>query len=195
MVRCRSENGTGSRRVMYGGAVIAVICAMLPPTVAQAQVWADIACSESPLVAGDGLHCRASEPYKPGGGSRATYRFYTAATTTTAGASFLYLMEGLDEQSWIRFSVALPEQLSQSVPLARGGRNWSAVRLNAGSGYALFTAEDGTNCVGFRKPGPDRGAGHAWAILGIRCAQKGETLSDADVVDAIEAARMKERAR
>lgn len=100
-------------------------------------------------------------------------------------------MEGLDEQSWIRFSLSLPEQLSQSIPLARGGRDWSTVRLNAGSGYALFTSEKGEHCVGFRKPGPDRGAGHAWAILGIRCAQKDQTLSDADIALAIDAARTK----
>lgn len=191
MVRLSCEDAFGGKRLRPMAMSFALMGGTIASAWAQDPVWSDIACGESRLVTAEDVHCRVTEPYTPGGGSRAAYRFYIAATTTAEGTSFLYLMEGLDDQSWIRFSVALPEQLSQSIPLARGGRDWSAVRLNAGSGYALFTSETGEHCVGFRKPGPDRGAGHAWAILGIRCARRGQTLSDTDIVSAIEAARTK----
>lgn len=189
MVRFGSEDRSAGKRTRCMAMSLTLMGVMMATASAQGPVWSDIACGESRLMIAEGFHCRVTEPYTPGGGSRAAYRFYTAATTTAEGTTFLYLMEGLDEQSWIRFSLALPEQLSQSIPLARGGRDWSAVRLYAGSGYALFTSDAGERCVGFRKPGPDRGAGHAWAILGIRCAQKDQSLSDADIASAIEAAR------
>jgi len=191
MVRLGSEDRIDGKLTRRLAMSLTLMWAMMTTASAQGPVWSDIACGESRLMIAEGFHCRATEPYTPGGGSHATYRFYTAAMTTAEATTFLYLMEGLDEQSWIRFSLTLPEQLSQSIPLARSGRDWSAVRLNTGSGYALFTSDAGERCVGFRKPGPDRGAGHAWAILGIRCAQKEQALSDTDIVDAIEAARTK----
>lgn len=191
MVRRSSEDGIDNKLTRRMGVSVALMWATMQPALAQSPIWSDIACTESRLMVAEGFRCRVTEPYNPGGGSRATYRFYTATTAAAEGTTFLYLMEGLDEQSWIRLSLALPEQLSQSIPLARNGRDWSAVRLHAGSGYAQFTAEGGESCVGFRKPGPDRGVGHAWAILGIHCAPTGQALSDTEIVGAIEGARAK----
>lgn len=184
----RTTTGLKERLAMVFGA----LCAMMAPAAAQdgSITWSDIACGESRLAVADKFRCRASNPYAPGGGSSATYRFYTA-TSASDGTTYLYLMEGLDRRSWVRLSRPLPEQLSQSIPLAQSGSNWSAIRLHAGSGYALFTAQAGEACVGFRKAGPDRGSGHAWAILGIHCAPKGRTLGDSQVVAVIESARTK----
>ena len=167
----------------------------LQAALAQGLTWSDVACAESRLRVADGFRCRATDPYSPANNSGATYRFHTATVTNDDGTTYLYLMEGLDARSFIRLSRALPEQLSQSIPLAQSGRDWSQVRLHAGSGYALFTAQNGDSCVGFRKAGPDRGGGHAWAILGIRCAAKGQTLGDVEVVGAVEAARPNDSTR
>jgi len=167
----------------------------LQPALAQSPSWTDVACGESRLLVADGFKCRASEPYKPGNGTGAVYRFHTATAMNDGSITYLYLMEGLDGRSFIRLSRAVPEQLSESLPLAQSGRDWSQVRLHAGSGYALFTALGGETCVGFRKAGPDRGGGHAWAILGIHCAAKGQALGDTEIVGAIEAARANESAR
>ena len=165
------------------------------PALAQALTWSDVPCGDSRLLVADGFRCRATAPYSPDNGRGATYRIHTASATNSEGTTYLYLMEGTDARSVIRLSSAVPEQLSQAIPLAQTGRDWSQVRLHAGSGYALFTAENGDNCVGFRKAGPARGGGHAWAILGIRCAAAGQTLSDTEIVSAIEAARPNEPAR
>jgi hypothetical protein len=191
MVTHGRENGDARTRMAGIGLSAALLSATMEPALAQDLTWSDVDCGVSRLVAANGFRCRATDPYSPGGSSRATYRFYTATATTAEGTTYLYLMEGIDERSWIRLSRPLPEQLSQSIPLARAATGWSEVRLHAGSGYALFTAESGESCVGFRKAGPDRGAGHAWAILGIHCAPKGQVLGDTEIVGAIESARTK----
>ncbi len=176
-------------------ATLGLLAMPLQAALAQGLTWSDVACSESRLMVGDGFRCRATDPYSPGNGSGATYRFHTASITNNGGTTYLYLMEGLDARSFIRLSRALPEQLSQSIPLAQSARDWSPVRLHAGTGYALFTAQSGDSCVGFRKAGPDRGGGHAWAILGIHCAPRGQGLEDSAIVGIVEAARPNESTR
>ncbi len=187
----RADGAIHERMGRLAGWSVALLLTTLQPALSQDLAWSDVDCSASRLVAADGFRCRATQTYSPGGGSPGAYRFYTATATTGEGTTYLYLMEGVDERSWVRLSRPLTEQLSQSIPLARAATGWSEVRLHAGSGYALFTGGSGESCVGFRKAGPDRGVGHAWAILGIRCAPKGQALGDTDIAAAIESARAK----
>jgi hypothetical protein len=170
-------------------AIVAVVCGFSSGAVAQnAQVWSDIDCAQSPIVAPAGLRCRATNEIN--GSSDARFSkgsgggiFKSWATYGTKdGVKLYYLIyDTIGPHSSKTVFRQLDEEIKSLSQYAKGGKDFTPPAPMNGADYSRFVGAGGDACVAVRKVGPVQGSGFKWVLFANECVRAGKTISDQEV--------------
>jgi hypothetical protein len=148
------------------------------------HVWSDIDCGQSKLVVPAGLKCRATQEYSGGTGTASAgaggmFRRWSAFGTVNNVRIYYFLHEAIGTGSNVTATETLEERVKQLGQKA--DKNFSPTSPMAGGDYVRYEGPTGQPCVGIRKYGPSTSIGFKWILVGTRCVQKGQTISDQDI--------------
>jgi hypothetical protein len=152
-----------------------------------AYKWSDINCAESRLAAPAGAKCAATNIVSGGDTARGQFRRWSYSTPT----AFVFVWESLTSEYMYTRATGV-EYIKGISTVARDGREWSEVQRHDGADYYRFKSAAGSDCVGFRRYGPSRSAGHAWIMAGVTCATpRGTPLAQTRITEFIESAKVR----
>jgi hypothetical protein len=160
----------------------------------EARHWSEIDCATTKIVAPAGLKCRAtqlvsgSDSQLAGAGAGGQFRRWTVFGTTGDGTRvFYYASEAAEPQSWTRPTARLEEVVRGfNRDYQKASAFTELAPLNGGD-YQRFVDPSGANCVVIRKLGPSQSAGYKWYLVAGKCAAKGATISEPEIVQFMNA--------
>jgi len=184
-----------TKNAWIAAAIVSALCGFSSGAVAQnAQVWSDIDCAQSPIIAPAGLRCRATNEVN--GSSDARFSkgsgggiFKNWATFGKKDGVELYYMiyDTIGPHSSKTVFRQLDEEIRSLSPYAKGGKDFTPPAPMNGADYSRFTGATGDACVVARKTGPVQGAGFKWVLFANKCVPPGKTISDAELGQFISA--------
>lgn len=161
----------------------------------EARQWSEIDCTTTKIVAPAGLKCRAtqivsgSDSQIAGAGAGGQFRRWTAYGTIADGSRvFYYASEAAEPQSWTRPTARLEDVVRGFNREYQKANAFTELAPLNGGDYQRFVDPTGASCVAVRKLGPAQSVGYKWYLVAGKCAAKGATISEPEIVKFMTAA-------